>query len=203
MMKLYFSPGACSMASHIALCESGVKFAAEKVTLKTHSYAGGDYYKVNKKGSVPAIQTADGHLLTEGSAILQFIGDQAPGSGLIPANGTFERYKVQEWLNFIATEIHKGMGPLWGEGDSTPIEYSKRVRQTLSKKLDYLADHFKTSHYLMGDQYTVADAYLFTCLTWTPALKIDLSAWPTLGSYMDRIRARPATQTVMKAEGLI
>jgi glutathione S-transferase len=198
-MKLYFSPGACSFSPHIVLREAGLPFQLEKVDTKTHqTAAGADYYAVNPKGYVPALQMDDGQILTEGAAIVQYLADLKPESKLAPAAGTMARYRLQEWLNFIATELHKAYGPLFRP--TTPDEVKQTQRDLIARRLDYVAKHLGGQQYLMGDAFTVADAYLFTILRWSKNVNIDLGKWPTLRPYMDRISARPAVAAAMEAE---
>jgi glutathione S-transferase len=201
-MKLYFTPGACSLASHIVLREAGFKFDLEKVDLAGKKTAGGnDFTKINPKGYVPAIALDDGQVLTEGVAIMQYLADQKPESGLAPRAGTMERYRLIEWLNFISTEIHKSFGPLWNP--KTPEETRQNQKNLLAKRFDYLAGQLKGKQYLMGDKFTAADAYLFTVLNWTNLLNVDLGPWPVLKDFMARVAARPQVIETMKAEGLI
>lgn len=200
-MKLYFSPGSCSLASHIVLQELGLSFTTERVDLRTKKTAQTEFSKINPKGYVPTLQLDTGEILTEGAAILQYLGDQRPELKLVPASGTLERYRLQEWLNFVATEIHKGFSPLWN--DAVSDEMKMLARERLFTRFDYLSNQLKQNQFLMGDHYTVADAYLFTVLSWSEPLKIDLSRWPTLRSYVERVRVRPSVQAALKAEGLL
>ncbi len=201
-MKLYYVPGACSMAPHIALREAGLAFDIDKMDPTTHrTEKGEDYLKVNPKGSVPALRLDNGDVLTEAAVILQYIADQRPASGLAPAAGGMPRYRLAEWLNFIATEIHKQLGPFFNP--KLPPEWKANQIELLSRRFDILADHLKSHLYLMGDGFTVADAYLFTALSWCNLLKLDLSRWPALTEYHGRIAGRPAVQVTLKAEGLV
>lgn len=201
-MKLYYAQGACSLAPHIVLQESGLQFQLEPVSLQTKKTRGGaDYAKINPKGAVPALELDNGQVLTEGAVIMQYVADQKPEKKLIPAAGTLERYRAQEWLNFIATEVHKGFAPLWS--DTTPAETKAQAKTTLGKKFDYLSERLKGQDYLMGTQMTAPDAYLFTVLNWTSMLSFDMATWPTLLGFMERMRGRPAVQAAMKAEGLV
>ena len=200
-MKLYFSPGACSLAPHIVLTESGLKFSLERVDLATGQFKGGDYSKINPKGYVPTLELDNGEILTEAAVIIQFIADLAPTTNLIPKQGTMERYRCQEWLNYIATEVHKGFGPLWD--DTTPASVVTATKQNLENKFDFLSHNLEGKAYLMGQQFTVADAYLFTILNWSFFLKLDLSRLSTLTDYISRIKARPATIETLKSEGLL
>jgi glutathione S-transferase len=200
-MKLYYSPAACSLASHIVLSETGAKFTIEPVNLKTHHFKGGDFYKTNPKGYVPALELDNGQLLTEGAVILQYIADQKPETNLMPKAGSMERYRAQEWLNYVATEIHKSFAPLWNP--NLPSEYRTIVLEGLAKKFDFLATHLKSHQFLMGAQFTSPDAYLFTVLNWAPMVKVDLTKWPELMGFIERVKQRPAVQATLKAEGLL
>lgn len=200
-MKLFYSSGSCSMSPHIALLESGLKFELEKVDLATKRTPTGDFNKVNPKGYVPALLLDNGQLLTEGAVIVQYIADQKPEMNLLPKTGTFERYRAQEWLNFVATEVHKGFSPLFNK--DIPELMAKTVRDKLTKRFDFLAEHFTKNNFLMGTQYSVADGYLFTVMSWSDNLKFDLTKWPVLLGFMERVKIRPATQTAMKTEGLL
>ena len=201
MLKLYYAPAACSLAPHILLEETKLPFELVKVDLRAKTFSGGDYYKINPKGSVPALQVNSGEILTETAIILQYVADQKPETNLIPRAGTWERYRCQEWLNFIASEIHKGFGPLWKP--DTPAEYKPIALKNLTQKLNFVNAYLEKNNYLMGSSYTVADAYLFTVINWSHFLKIDLSPWPNLLSFMGRIKERPATLAALKAEGLM
>jgi len=201
-MKLYYSPGACSLSPHIALREAGMKFDLEKVDLKDKKLAsGGDYKSVNAKGYVPALTLDDGQMLTEAGAMVQYIADKKPEAKLAPAAGTPERYKLQEWLNFLATEVHKGTSPLFNP--AAPDQWKTLVLAKLGERYDFLAKHLAKQPYLMGQNFSVADGYLFTLLNWTNFLKIDLGKWPVLKAYFDRVGARPAVQEALVAEGLV
>lgn len=201
-MKLYFAPGACSLAPHIALREAGLSFDVEKVDLGTKKTASGaDFTQVNPKGYVPTLQTSDGSVLTEAGVLVQYIADQKPESGLAPKPGTMERYRMMEWINFIATELHKGFGPLWNP--QAPAETKAAATATLFKRFGTLEAHFATKPYLMGDAFTVADGYLFTVMNWANFHKLDLSKFPKLGEFMGRVAARPKVQEALRAEGLI
>ncbi|MEP6608531.1 MAG: glutathione transferase GstA [Burkholderiaceae bacterium] len=201
-MKLYYAPGACSLSPHIALREAGISFTPVKVSTKTHQLDGGaDFYAVNPKGYVPTLELDDGTRLTEGPAIVQYIADQAPASQLAPANGTWARYKLQEWLNFITSELHKQYSPLFDS--TTPEEVKSKQREKLAKRYDWIAEQLKDKDYLTGSNFTVADAYLFTVTNWAKSTGLDLSRWPVLQAYQKRVAARPYVQEAMKAEGLI
>jgi len=200
-MKLYYSPGACSLSPHIALREAGLDFEAIQVDLGAKTTkSGADYRKINPKGAVPALEMDGGQVLTEGSAIVQYIADKKPGSKLAPTAGTPERYRLQEWLNYIASEIHKGFSPLFNP--KAPDEWKSMVKDMLGGKFDYLSKQLDGKSYLMGDTFTVADGYLFTILTWAKGMNIDLGKWPVLKAYVERVGARPAVAATLKAEGL-
>lgn len=200
-MKLYYSPGACSFSPHIVLHETGLSFETEKVDLKTKKTAAGkDYDTVNPKSYVPALVMKNGELLTEGPAIVQYLADLVPEKKLAPPSGTLERYRLQEWLNFISSEIHKGFGMLFNPLASEEMKNAAKSR--LAKRFGFAAAALEDKDYLMGDSFTVADAYLFTMLRWTHSFGIDLSPWPVLAAYFDRVAARPAVIATLKAEGL-
>lgn len=199
-MKLFYSPGACSLATHIALFESGLDFSAERVDLKTKQTAGGaDFRAINPKGYVPALQLADGTVLTEGPALLQFVADQAPAKHLAPAFGEVERYQLMGWLNFIGTEVHKQFSPLFNPAATEDAK--SNARTAIANRLGYLSRTLEGRDYLMGN-YTVADAYLFVVLSWSGHVKLSLADWPVLQAYLGRIAARPAVQQALRAEGL-
>lgn len=201
-MKLYFSPGACSLSPHIVLREAGLNFDLEQVNLQTKkTKAGADFLPVNAKGQVPVLQLDNGEILTEGPAIVQYIADQKPESGLAPANGTMARYHTQEWLNFVTSDLHKVFAPLFRP--TTPDEYEKITKENLANKFAYLDKHLAGKQYLTGDKFTVADAYCFVIVGWSKYKNIDLAPYPNLRAYMDRIAARPKVQEAMKAEGLV
>jgi glutathione S-transferase len=200
-MKLYFSPGACSLSPHIVLREAGLPFTAMKVNNKTKELeGGGDYRSVNPKGYVPSLGLDDGSVLTEGPAIVQYLADQAPAAKLAPSNGTLERYRLQEWLNFITSELHKQFSPLFDA--SSPEELKAKQREKISGRLDWVAQQLGNKPYLMGDTFTVADAYLFTVINWGQWVGIDLGKWPALKAYHERVAARPRVREAMVAEGL-
>ena len=200
-MKLYYSPGACSLSPHIVSREAGIPLELKKTSTKDKTIdGGGDYWKVNGKGYVPALELDNGQVLTEGPAIVQYLADQKPESGLAPKAGSFERYRLQEWLNFITSEIHKQFSPLFRP--TTPDEYKKIAKENLANRFAWLDKQLAGKDYLMG-KFSVADAYLFTVLGWTKPTQIDLSQWPNLAAYHARVAARPKVQEAMKAEGLI
>jgi glutathione S-transferase len=200
-MKLYFAPGACSLSPHIALLEGGFTADYEQVDLKAKTLkSGGDYREVNPKGSVPALKTDEGDVLTEGPAIVQYIADLAPGSELAPKAGTKERYKLMEWLNFISTELHKMFSPLFRP--NTPDAYKEIVKVNLADKFAYVDQRLAKTQYLMGDHFTVADAYLYVILRWAQSLKLDMSKFANLKTYFERVGARPKVREALQAEGL-
>jgi glutathione S-transferase len=201
-VKLFYSPGACSLSPHIVAREAGIPVELVKVDLKAHKLAdGADYNVVNGKGYVPALALDDGTLLTEGPAIVQYLADQAPESGLAPANGTLERYRVQEWLNFLTSEVHKSFSPLFnpaaGEG------WKAAARDNLARRFQWIERQLASKEYLTGARFGVADAYLFTLLNWCQWTGLDLSRWPALEGYHARVSARPKVQEALRAEGLI
>ncbi len=201
-MKLYYSPGACSLSPHIALHEAGLPFEAIPAPTKTHKLPDGtDYYSINPLGYVPYLTLDDGRSLHEGPAIVQYIADQAPAKQLAPANGTFERYKLQEWLTFIGTELHKTFSPLFTPG--TPDATKTAAVERLHNRLQWVEGELVGKPYLMGDTFTVADGYLFTVTNWGQYVGVSLDAYPNLVAYRARVAARPAVQAAMKAEGLL
>lgn len=200
-MKLYFAPGACSLSPHIALHEAGIAHQSEKVDLRLKKTAGGaDFLAINPKGQVPAFVLDDGTVLTEGPAIVQYIADKAPASGLAPANGTNERYQLQEWLNYIATELHKGFGPFFKP--NTPDAYKAILREAIDARFAHVEKALEGKDYLMGAKFTVADGYLFVMLRWADGVKIDITALKNLVAHKARVHARPGVQAALKAEGL-
>ena len=201
-MKLYYSPGACSLSPHIALQEAGLAYTPVLVSTKSHKLQDGtDYYTINALGYVPVLELDNGERLREGPAIVQYIADQVPDKQLAPANGTLARYRLQEWLTFIGTELHKGFSPLFNP--ATPEEYKPMVRERLLQRLQWVDSQLAGKQYLMGDQFTVADGYLFTVTNWTQPTKLDISGLANLAAYRERVGARPAVQAAMKAEGLL
>ena len=201
-MKLYYSPGACSLSPHIVLLEAGLPYTLVKTDLKTKKTAGGaDYLTINSKGTVPAVELDDGRVLTEGPAIIQYLADQKPESGLAPRAGTFERYQLMEMLNYITSEVHKAFSPLFNPESSA--EMKQASVNALTKKFDWLTGFLGDKTFLLGNTFTVADAYLFTVLKWTRIVKIDLARWPALAAYQARIAQRPKVQAALKEEGLL
>jgi glutathione S-transferase len=201
-MKLYFSPGACSLSPHIVLREAGLPFELERVyNSKKQTASGADFNGINPKGQVPTLQLDDGELLTEGPAIVQYLADRKPESGLAPAAGTMARYRLQEWLSFIGSELHKQFSPLFSP--KTPEETKTTQREYLARRIAHVARSLEGKPFLMGDHFTVADAYLFAVLSWSKLVGVDLAAWPVIGEYLGRIAARPAVHAAMEAEGLL
>jgi glutathione S-transferase len=197
-MKLYMSPGACSLSPHIVLREAGIPFEAIKVDLGKKEFAGGDYRAINPKGYVPALGLDDGQVLTEGAAIVQYLGDLKPESHLVPANGTMARYRLQEWLTFISSELHKQYSPLFNPASTDEVKAAQKER--ILGRLAYVAKELGDHPYLMGAQFTVADAYLFNILSWSGFVGVDLSTLPTITAYVERIKARPAVKAALEAE---
>jgi glutathione S-transferase len=201
-MKLYYSPGACSQAVHIVLHEVGLHHEAAKVSFPSKTVEdGGSYLQVNPKGSVPALELDNGEVLTENAVILQYLGDRSGSPELLPPVGDFRRYRVLEWMNYIATELHKGFGPLWNPA-SAP-EWQQATREVLAKKFDYVEARLGQGPFLTGDRFTVADAYLFVILGWTQVHGIDLGRWPNLSAFLTRVKERPSVRNVLQFEGLV
>ncbi|WP_025916654.1 glutathione transferase GstA [Herminiimonas sp. CN] len=201
-MKLYFSPGACSLSPRIVLHEAGLAFEAEKVNLSKKTTAGGqDYRSINPKGSVPALQLDDGQILTEGPAIVQYLADLVPEKQLAPAAGSMARYRLMEWLNFIASELHKGFSPLFNP--EVPEQSKQMARDALATRFEIVARQLASSDYLLGAQFTVADAYLFTVLNWAGFVQLDMSRWPAIAVFQARVAARPAVHAALLEEDLI
>lgn len=198
-MKLYFSPGACSLAPHIALREAGLPFELVRVDTSVHKLKDGtDYYQINPKGYVPAIQLDDGQVMTEGAALLQYIGDQVSAKGLIPKAGTLERFRANEWLTFISSEIHKGYSPLFNpnlKDDAKAV-----LRSRLEGRLGEVDKHLATHKYLLGDTFSVADAYLYTVVSWSPFVGIELSKYRHLAEYRQHVAERPAVREALQHE---
>ena len=201
-MKLYYAPAACSQAPHSVAREAGLPVDLVKVEFPSQRTADGEsLYDVNPKGAVPALRLDDGEVLTENAVILQYLADKAPGSGLaLPASGT-ERWRQLEWLNFIATELHKGFGPLWNP--ATPDAFKEATRDALGKKFDYLQEKIGDGPYILGDRFSILDAYAFAVLNWTKFHSIDIARWPGLAAYLERVAQRPAVQETLRAEGLL
>jgi glutathione S-transferase len=201
-MKLYYSPGACSLSPHIVARELGLPIELKKVDTKAKTIeGGGDYLKVNARGYVPALELDNGEILTEGPAIVQYLADRVPQAGLVPKAGDFARYRLQEWLNFLTSEIHKQFSPLFKP--TTPEDYKPVAKQIIATRFDWLETQLAGKDYLMGSQFSVADAYLFVLLGWTRATQIDLARWPNLAAFHKRVGARPKVQEALQAEGLL
>ena len=199
-MKLYFAPGACSLSPHIVMREAGAKYDLEQVNnQEKKTKSGKDYWTVNPKGQVPCLELDNGDKLTEGPVIVQYVADQN-GSGLAGKPGTMERYHVQEWLNFTTSELHKTFGPIFRA--TTPDAFKEISRANLGKRFDWIDKELAGKQYLMGDKFSVADAYMFTVMRWTQRINVDLAKWPNIKAYMDRVAARPKVQDALKAEGL-
>jgi len=200
-MKLYYSPGACSLASHIALIESGLPHTIAKVDLRKHTLEdGSDFYAINPKGYVPVLELDDGTRLAEGVVVLQYIADRAPGT-LAPSYGTLERYRVMEWLTFVNSEVHKQYSPLFYP--TTPDATKEQIRTKLAGRFEYLSKVLQSQPYLAGNAFTIADAYLFTILNWSHNLKVDLSPYPAHSLLIRDERGRPSVQRAMTQEGLV
>jgi glutathione S-transferase len=200
-MKLYYSPAACSLAPHIALLEAGIAFDAILASTKTHKLADGtDYYTINPLGYVPLLELDDGTRITEGQVIVQYIADLAPASNLAPAAGTIERVKLQTWLSFISTELHKGFAPLFNP--AMPAEAKELAKAHLAKRLAWVDGELAGKQFLTGDTFTIADGYLFTVCNWGKFVGVDTKAMENITAFMARVGARPAVQAALKAEGL-
>jgi glutathione S-transferase len=201
-MKLYYSPGACSLSPHIALHEAGLAHELVRVDLKEKKTENGDdFTKINPKGQVPALMLDNGEMLTEGPVIVQAIADKAAGKNLAPANGTNERYRMQEWLNFTTSELHKNFSPLFNP--TIPDEVKNFFKDRIMGKFKYADSQLAGRDYLMGKQFTVADGYLFVMLAWADRMKMDLSGLKNLMAFKDRVGARPNVQAALKMEGLL
>ncbi|MEY4764588.1 MAG: hypothetical protein RI907_1261 [Pseudomonadota bacterium] len=201
-MKLYYAPGSCALSPHIVLEEAGLPYEAEKVNLKTKQTASGaDFAALNPKGYVPALQLDDGTVLTEGPAIVQYLADLVPAKALAPANGTLPRYQLQSWLTFIGTEIHKSFSPFFNPA-ATP-EMKEQAGANLQRRLAYVNEQLAGRDFVMGDTFTVADAYLFTVLSWARLIQLDLSGWASITAFQARVGSRPAVQAALKGQGLI
>jgi glutathione S-transferase len=199
-MKLYFAPGTCSLSPHIALREAGIDVELVRVDLKKHVVVadGSDFSAINPKGYVPVLELDNGVRLTEGPAIVQYIADLKPESSLAPKAGTLARYQLQEWLGYINSELHKNFGPLFNP--ATPAEFKAITHKNLANRLSYTADHLTTHDYLMGDEFSVADGYLFTVLGWGQWVGVDIKQWPALAAFHERVASRPAVQAALAAE---
>jgi glutathione S-transferase len=207
-MKLFYSTGACSLAPHIVLAELNMVYELEAVNLKDKTCASGDYNKINMKGAVPALKMDNGEILTEGAIISQYIADQKNDGTLLPKFGTTERARTLEWMNFISTDVHKNFSPLFfaerlfATVDSQ-LEVKTVYKKILTDKFNFIAEKLGQNDYLMGNQFTIADAYMFTCLSWTKYVGLDLNNWSNLNTYVKRVSERPAVMRAMKEEGMI
>lgn len=201
-MKLYYAPGACSLSPHIVARELGIDLTLEKVDTKSHTLAsGGDFYAINPKGYVPVLELDDGARLTEGPAIVQYLADLKPASGLAPANGTLARSRLQEWLGYINSELHKSFSPLFNKA-VTPDVRTERI-EYLNKRFRLADEQLGKTPFLLGEQFSAADAYLFVVTNWAGFVKMDISAFRNLQAFQERVAKRPAVQAAMKAEGLL
>lgn len=201
-MKLYYSPGACSQAAHIVLHEIGLSHDAAKVDLKSRTVEDGrSYLEINPKGAVPALELENGEVLTENAVVMQYLGDRAASSDLLPPIGDFRRYRVLEWLNFVATELHKGFAPMFSA--KATDEVKAFVRETVSTKLDYVEGRLGTGPYLTGEPFTVADAYLFVMIGWAEGMGLGFERWPNLALFRQRSLRRPSVRNVLRFEGLL
>lgn len=201
-MKLFYATGACSLSPHIVAEEAGIELQLQKVDVKTKTIStAGDFFAVNPKGYVPALQLDDGEVLTEGPTIVQYLADLKPEKGLAPRAGTMDRYRLQEWLGYINSELHKSYSPLF-RPDLAPETRAERLAY-LNKRYALVEKHLADRSYLLGDHFTVADAYLFTVTNWAAVVKLDLAPFPNVRAFQERIAARPAVKAAMKAEGLI
>lgn len=200
-MKLYYTPGACSLAVHVTLCESGLPFEKESVDLATKKTASGaDFTAINAKGYIPALQLDSGELLTEGPAINQYLADLVPEKKLAPANGTLDRVRLQSWLTYIGTELHKSFTPLFHPSSD---DVKAQAKENIDKRLKYVNNELAGKQYLVGEQFSIADAYLFTVVGWMGFLAMPTDAYPNVQALVGKVASRPAVQAAMKAEGLI
>jgi glutathione S-transferase len=207
-MKFYYSPGACSLASHIVMCELGMTYTLDKVNLADKTCSNGTYLTVNANGYVPALQTDKNEVITEGVAIMSYLADQKPEANLIPKAGTMDRYKMTQTLNFIATELHKNYSPIWAAkrisaNESVQTAVTDFYKANLSNRFDYINQILAKNEFIFGNTFTVADAYLFTVLNWNKMLGIDTSRWSSIDAYMTKIFKRPSVQKAMKEEGIL
>lgn len=201
-MRLYYTPGTCSLSPHIVAREAGLEIELVRVDLATRLTEAGDRYTaVNPNGYVPALVFDDGFVLTEGPAIVQYLADLAPAAGLVPEAGTRERYVVQQWLNFVSTELHKGFAPLWKK--ETPAETRRMARDALAARFSFLDQHLAGRDFIASDRFGVVDAYAYTILRWAAYMAIDLGRWPNLTAYVERVADRPKVQEALVAEGLV
>jgi glutathione S-transferase len=200
-MKLYFAPGACSLAPHIVANELGIKIDLEQVDLREKkTKSGGDYWAINPRGQVPTLELDNGERLTEVPALLQYLSDQKPAAGLAPAAGTMERYRMLEWLNFVTAELHKTFGPMFRP--TTPEEFKKQTLELIGRRFEWLDKQLAGKQYLMGEKFTLPDAYLYVMSRWATGLGMDLSKRPNLVAFAEQVAARPKVQQALKEEGL-
>jgi glutathione S-transferase len=200
-MKLYIWPGACSLSPHIVAREAGIDLEIKQLDRGERKTADGVVLSnINGKNQVPVLELDDGEMLTEGPIIAQYLADRKPGSELLPAAGSMERYRVQEWQNYLTSEVHKTYAPMFRP--NTPDDFKGTLREFLGQRYDWINQKLAGKKYLTGDKFTVADAYLFTMLRWAPRVGVDLAKWPNIVAYVDRINARPKVQEALKAEGL-
>lgn len=201
-MKLYYAAGACSLAPHITASEAGVKVDLDKVDFATKKTSGGeDFMSVNPRGYVPALKLDDGYVLTEANVLVQYLADQKPEAGLLPKAGTIERWKAMQWLAFIATELHKTFSPLF---DPSTVDATKTaLKDRLAKRFAELETRFKSNEYILGKDFSAADAYAFTILSWAPHVGVDLKPFPSIEAYLKRVAARPKVKAAMMEEGLL
>lgn len=201
-MKLYYTPGACSMAVHIVLCELGVPHELERVDLQSHTTESGENFQtINPKGYVPTLQLGDGQRLTEVAAILLYLAEHFPEGGLLPPAGTIKRFRIQEWLAFISSELHKSFGPMFRPNINA--DWKAALLANIERRLAYVDQALTGQDYLTGTRFSIADAYLFTIVNWATIMHIDLSRWPSLQAFQKRVAARPAVEKAMRAEGLL
>ena len=201
-MKLYYAPGACSLSPHIVAREAGIELELERVDLKTkRTQSGADYFEINPKGSVPVLQLDNGELLSEGPVIAQYLADLKPQSKLAPANGTLARYRLQEALGLINSELHKSYSPLFDPSTPDTVRSSRKL--ALLKQYTWLDQRLAKQPWLLGDEFSAADAYLFTVTNWASHVDLDLSSFSALAAFQKRVAGRPFVQAAMEAEGLI
>lgn len=207
-MKLFYAPGACSLTPHIVMAELNMVYELESVNLRDKTCTSGDFRSINPKGSVPALKMEDGQVLTEAAVVCQYLVDQNPGNTMLGKFGTLERMRTLEWMNYVATEIHKNFTPLFGaermfKSTETQADVKFFYKNSLNEKFGFLSEKLGQNEYLTGKDFTIADAYLFNCLSWTKYVGMDLSPWSNLTAYMKRVSERPAVIKAMKEEGLL
>lgn len=201
-MKLYYSRGACSLAVHIALYEAGLSFQTERVDSKTKVMeSGGDFRTINPRGYVPVLVLDNGEQLTEAGVLLQYVADLKPAAGLAPPAGTMPRYRLMEWLTYISSELHKSYSPLFSP--NTPEDYKPVVKEHIAQRLAYVEGKLAGRQYLLGEQFSIADAYLFVVVNWSKAVSVDLTAYANLQRFQERVAKRPGVQSALRAEGLV